>query len=352
MTKIKYQIYLLSKFLNLSPFCRLTNEDSESAEVGETETTTKPTEYPHPDNPKIVFVDLPGIGTPKNRDLEPYCEKTELEKYDVFLIFAIKRFIENDLKLARKIGEIGKKFLVVRTNIDVDVGSGRRGKPKSFDEDAMLEKVRCDIAKNLGDLLSKKEDIFLISNYDCDKWDYDRLTQAIIQGLPTYQREALTLSLTRLSEKMVESKVEVLNERIWKVAAVSAAAATVPIPALSVAVDIKLIIDEVSFYRSQLCLPPVESRRFLELNVYTQECIRGLCFQNASQVAAFLAPYATEAGVEEVIRFVPVIGQVLAGGLSFAATYGALKYCLHRVKGVALAALKDTVQNAAKELEK
>lgn len=51
-------------------------------------------------------------------------------------------------------------------------------------------------------------------------------------------------------------------------------------------------------------------------------------------------------------RFVPLIGPVLAGGLSFAATYGALKYCLHQMKGVALAILKDAVQDAANELEK
>ena len=297
-------------------------------------------------------MDLPGVGSPKLPDLQEYCEKTALEKYDLFLIFAAKRFTVNDLKLARKIKQIGKKFLFIRTHIDVDVNTGRKGKPTSFNEDAMLEKVRCDIAKNLDDLLSKKEDIFLISNYDRDEWDFDRLTQATQLGLPTYQREALTLSLTRMSEKMVESKVKVLNDRIWKVAAVSAATAALPVPLLSIAVDINLIIEEVSFYRSQLCLPPIGSRRFLQLNVYTQECIRGLCFQNTAQVAAFLAPYAAEAGVEEFTRFVPVIGPVLAGGLSFAATYGALKYCLYKVKEIALAVLRDAVQDEAKKLEK
>lgn len=297
-------------------------------------------------------MDLPGIGSPNLPDLQKYCKETELEKYDVFLIFAAKRFTDNDLKLAKKIRKVGKKFLFVRTNIDGDVQSGRMGKPTTFNEDAMLEKVRCDIAKNLDDLLSKKQDIFLISNYHCDKWDYDRLTQAILQGLPTYQREAMTLSLTRLSEKMVERKVEVLNERIWKVAAVSAATAAVPLPFLSIAVDAKLIVDEVCFYRSQLCLPSEGSCDFLRLNIQTQDIIRELCFQNASQVAAFLSPYAAGAGVEEFTRFVPLIGPVLAGGLSFAATFGALKYCLHKVKGVALAVLNDAVQDAAKKLEK
>jgi len=36
-----------------------------AAEVGSNETTTHPTEYPHPQNKQLVLVDLPGVGTPK-----------------------------------------------------------------------------------------------------------------------------------------------------------------------------------------------------------------------------------------------------------------------------------------------
>ena len=50
-------------------------------------------------------------------------------------------------------------------------------------------KVRCDCSKSLGDLLSNEEDIFLISNHEPDKWDFVRLTQAILDALTRFQRE-------------------------------------------------------------------------------------------------------------------------------------------------------------------
>ena len=80
----------------------------------------------------------------------------------MFLIFKFNRFTELDLKLARKIKSIGKNFFLVRTKIDADVQAERR--KRSFNEEALLQKIRADCSNNLGDLLSDQQDIFLISN--------------------------------------------------------------------------------------------------------------------------------------------------------------------------------------------
>ncbi|KAK2551009.1 hypothetical protein P5673_028230 [Acropora cervicornis] len=73
------------------------------------------------------------------------------------------------------------------------------------DEETMLMKVRRNCVENIGDLLSNQEDVFLISNHERDKWDFVRLTLAILDALTRYQRETLTLSLgkaiTRSSDK-------------------------------------------------------------------------------------------------------------------------------------------------------
>ena len=152
-----------------------------------------------------------------------------------------------------------KSFFFVRYKIDVDVNADSR--KRAFNKEATLMKVRRDCSKNLGDLLSHKGDIFLISNHEPDKWDFERLTQAILAALNRFQRETLTLSLgkaiTRSSPKIFQRKVNVLKGRIWKVAAVSAAAAIAPLPGLSLAVDAALILTELNLYRSQLGLPEV-----------------------------------------------------------------------------------------------
>lgn len=80
--------------------------------------------------------------------MEAYCNQVKLEGYDFFLIFTAGRFAENDLKLARKINSVGKNFFFVRTKIDVDVNAEKR--KRSFNEEALLQKIRADCLNNLA----------------------------------------------------------------------------------------------------------------------------------------------------------------------------------------------------------
>ena len=296
-----------------------------------------------------MFWDLPGIGTPIFPDLAKYCKDVNLERYHLFLIFTAGRFTENDLKLARKIKSIGKNFFFVRTKIDVDVQAQKR--KRSFNKDTLLQEIRADCSNNLGDLLSNQQDIFLISNHFPGKWDFCRLTSAITEALPRCQRESLTLTLTRLSTNIVKQKVDILKDRTWMVATASAAAAVVPVPGFSIAVDSALILKEISFYRSQLCLPSLGSSDFLKLSVATQGRIRDVSIQSTAQLYAFLAPYALESSIEEYVRFVPFVGSAIAGGLSFAATFAALRGCLQKVEEASLAVIKESAENGSGDLK-
>ena len=216
-------------------------------------------------------------------------------------------------------------------------------------------KIRRDCTKNLGDLLSNEEDIFLISNHEVDKWDFVRLTQAILDALSRYQRESLTLSLgkaiTRSSAEIFQRKVNVLKGRIWLVATASAAAAMVPLPGLSLAVDAVLILRELNFYRSQLGLPEVGSDEFTKLRHATKEKVLQVGLTTAAQLSEFLAPYAAEAAVEEATRYLPYVGLAIASGMSFGATYYALYRLLGSVEDAALSVLREAHEKIAADLE-
>ena len=334
--KLNYKIFIV--------FFSVRDDDENAARVGAVETTLVPKVYVHPQNPKITFSDLPGIGTPNFRDLETYCKKIDLERFHLFLIFTVNRFTENGLKLARKIKSIGKSFFFVRTKIDVDVQAERR--KRSFNEEALLQQIRAHCSNNLGGgLLSNQQDIFLISNHFPEKWDFPRLTSAILEALPRCQRESLTLTLTRLSTNVVKQKVDILKGRTWMVATASAAAAMVPLAGFSIAVDCALILHEISLYRSQLCLPSLGSSDFLKLSVATQGRIRDVTIQSTAQLYSFLAPYALESSIEEFVRFVPFVGSAVAGGLSFAATFSALRGCLQKVEEASLEIIKESAKN-------
>ena len=275
-----------------------------------------------------------------------------METYNAFLVFTNNRFTENDQKLAKKIRSIDKRFFFIRAKIDQSVESEKC--KRSFNEDDMLEKIRRYCLENLvdedGNQLANEQNIFLISNRYPAKWEFDRLTQAILDALPIYQRESLTLSLgilTSLSPQFLQRKVQVLKGRMWMVASLSAAAAVVPLPGLSIAVDLGLIMNEISFYISQLGLPEEGSPRFEMLSANTQREVKAFCatVTSVSQVGGLMAAYASEQAAEEVTRFIPFVGLLAAGAMSFVSTFFFLKHCLEKMEKTALLVLKEAFKN-------
>ena len=76
------------------------------------------------------------------------------------------------------------------------------------------------------------------------------------------------------------------------VASAAAAAAAVPFPGLNVAVDLALLTNEVSFYKSQLGLPDEDSFEFRKMTPENQDKVRKFCVTSAVQLASFFATYS------------------------------------------------------------
>ena len=327
---------------------RLADDDEMAAAVGVTETTKEPKAYDHPTNPKIKFWDLPGIGTPNYPDLETYCKEVELEKYHAFLIFTASRFTENDLNLAKKIRSIEKKFFLIRTKIDNDARSEMR--KRSFNERAMLEKIRRDCAENLSDLVSNEQDIFLITNHDPSKWDFNRLTQAILCVLQTLQRESLTLSLgvfRSLSTEMLKKKVEVLKGRMWMVAAASVVfpglhpglSASLAPSLFSLGFNLERILNEVDFYRSQLGIPEKESAEFRNLQAGSKDKVLKT-YQTLQTYQTLISNFKDRSISELILRLIPIIGDIKL----FHDAFHALEHSLELVEDAAFSILEEAAE--------
>ena len=139
--------------------------------------------------------------------METYTKKVELEKYHAFLIFTATRFTENSLQLALKIKSMKRKFIFIRTKIDNSARAESR--KRSFDEQGMLTKIRCKCLESLGDLLSCEEDVFLISSHHPNKWDFSRLTQAILEAVHVIMlQEQESLTLGALQDLVITSKTD------------------------------------------------------------------------------------------------------------------------------------------------
>ena len=341
-------------------FLSLHDDDDGAAQVDVEECTKEPTAYIHPKYPNVKFWDLPGIGTENHPDLVTYRQKVQLDKYHTYLIFASSRFTKNDIILAREIKKQGKSFFFIRTKIDEDVRAEKR--KKSFNEYEVLLKIRRNCKENLvdeaGNPISGENDIFLISNHDPEKWDFSRLTEAILDALPRYKREALTMSLnalTSLSKDILKRKVQILYGRMILVAAASGGVAAIPVPGLSIPVDAVLIFNEISEYMAQLGIPLEGSKIFEAVSFVTRKAIvdMHLTFSSKANVLSLFAKEAaTGVAAEEISRFIPVVGQAIAATLSFGCTIIFLRSCLKKIEKVALTVLEEASQRSVDNLDR
>ena len=233
---------------------------------------------------------------------------------------------------------------------------------KSFSEAAVLQKIRRNCKENLvdeaGKPISNEDFVFLVSNHDPDKWDFSLLTKAILEALPRYKRETLTLSLnnlTVLSKGILKRKVAIFKGRMFVVAGISAGVAAAPVPGLSIAVDAFLVCNEVRAYITQLGIPVEESIIFKAVSFTTQKTIVATQarFSSAAKILAlFGKEVATGLAVEEASRFIPFIGSAIASTLSFGCTLFFLRNCLKEIEEVALTVLKEAKQQSVNSFER
>ena len=162
--------------------CSVHDEDEQAASVDIVDTGQQPKEYTYPSNPYVSFADLPGYGTPSYPEVETYCRKLQLQKFDIFLIFISSRITALDLAIIKKVQSMKKAFLLIRTKIDLDCMTKKI--KSQVKEEELLIKIKDYIVEQTSHLSGSEEDIFLISSYDQYKWDFFRLMQAIINMMP------------------------------------------------------------------------------------------------------------------------------------------------------------------------
>lgn len=330
-----------SAFINA--FRNISKNDPDYAEEGVIETTRKPTPYKHPNHHNLVFWDLPGVGT-KLFPKANYLEKVGFGNYDFFLILSAHRFTENDAWLAQEIRARKRPFFFVHTQTDIDVG-----KEDHTPAVIVVEKIRkyCMQSLEENNFSIPVESLFMISSKDTKAFDFNRLTTALIKSAPTKKREALTLSMTALTEGIILAKREALRSKIYLTAIASAATAAIPIPGLGAAVDAAMLARQVNEYRNQFGLDEISLRKFAKiLNTSIEELKTKLAFKSAAfwGVNGILLIVKSMAGKQagKVPFFLfPLIGSVISAGISYNLCSDTLNEMLDEIANDALKVNKE-----------
>ncbi|TWW71573.1 Interferon-inducible GTPase 5 [Takifugu flavidus] len=299
-----------SSFVNA--FRGVDHRDDQASPTGVVETTTEVRAYPHPSYPNVTLWDLPGIDT---------------------------RFRENDVKLAKEIQKIGKKFYFVLSKVDNDLQNPQRSQ-RNFDAEETLALIRENCKEGLLKEGVQAPQVFLLSNFELRRHDFHRLHATLERELPEHKQDALLFAMPNMSLEIIEKKKkEAFKSKIPHYAFVSAACAAVPAPGLSVAVDGALIAGVVQQYKTGFGLDGPSLQRLADSTGVPLEdltsVVRSPLSLNTTDKAfilKLLLPSAAVAGsmvAEEGLKFIPLFGTLVASTLSYKVTEKALLDFLH-----------------------
>ncbi|XP_027132183.1 interferon-inducible GTPase 5 isoform X2 [Larimichthys crocea] len=322
-----------STFVNA--FRGIDNKDERSAPTGCVETTLEVTEYPHPNYPNVTLWDLPGVGTMKF-PADEYLNHVGFEKFDFFIITSANRFTENDVKLAVEIQKMKKKFYFVRSKIDENLRAAERSQ-REFNEKNTLAQIRENCIQGLQEQKIASPQVFLISSFDLHLYDFHLLEETLERELPEHKRNALLFAMPNISLEIINKKKKAFQDKIKHYAFISGVVAGVPVPGLSVAVDVALLVGVVIQYVFGFGLDYPSLQRLAKTTrvplkdliavIISPLAAKNIEDINAELIMKLLVQFANIFGLmaaEEGLRIIPVVGIPVAMGLSSMTTYRGL----------------------------
>ena len=84
--------------------------------------------------------------------------------------------------------------------------------------------------------------VFLVSHFDLHMYDFPTLQETIEREMPSLKRDALILALPNVCKSVIHKKKEVFSSQIKYYALLSAGVAAVPVPGLSFAADVGMLV--------------------------------------------------------------------------------------------------------------
>nr|XP_023970311.1 interferon-inducible GTPase 5-like [Chrysemys picta bellii]XP_042702230.1 interferon-inducible GTPase 5-like [Chrysemys picta bellii] len=342
-----------SSFINA--ILGLHDDHEGAAKTGVTQTTMEPKAYPHPRLPNVKLWDLPGIGTPSFQ-ADKYLNQVKFNNYDFFIIVSATRFTSHHTNLAREIHKMGKRFYYVRSKVDHDLNAEKR--KKNFNEARTLQEIKEDCIKNLRKAGEASPRVFLLSSWELANYDFQLLQETLQNELDDQKRHVFILAVPNISAKILEKKKTELQEHIWEVALLSCAIGALPVPGLSLICDVAILVihmkcyceafglDDESLSRlaQQVGKPVAELKSAIKksplASAITKEFV--LTVLSRSACGALMM-------VELILDFVPGLGSLAGGGISFVTTRYLLQRFLHEAAEDAQKVLTKALEPKAEE---
>lgn len=202
------------------------------------EETNEPIVHPHPILPHVHFAELPAIDSSELLSSE-YLKMVNFERYDLFIVMSECQFKGKEGAVAKAVQQEGKQLYFVQSKVDNDLP------PLEMDGAALnkeLEKIRKDCVTTLEEVGVTSPAVFLISCFHQDDYDFPALKDIFANDPCSVKKIAFLLSLPNVTSNVIEEKRRMLEKRIWMTAALAGAVGAVPVPGMSFATGIGLVV--------------------------------------------------------------------------------------------------------------
>ncbi|CAG2186539.1 unnamed protein product [Mytilus edulis] len=319
--------------------------DQGYADVGFGDTTKEPTPYSHPDNDKIVYYDLPGVGTLEIKK-ENFINDMKISDYDFIFIFFDKVITEDNLWLVGELDKMGKPYCFVRSKLDEDMNNAER---ENIDRTKVLSTIREKIEKSLEkhEKLKNSKKLFFISGVDKSIGQMSELVSYVESNVDKFKCEAVMSSMTVFSEDIIHLKHKVLKKRIKIISLAAAAIAATPVPGVDFALNITLLVEEVYHYINCLGLSATKMEHLENFDRSNLKCSKILLpkAKIASWVIVRLGFFASVMVAENVLDLIlPFVGSLISGVTASAITYKFLNGVLDDIRDDAIYVYRHIVE--------
>jgi predicted GTPase len=255
----------------------------------------------------LYLSDLPGYGTEKF-PADTYFKRFEIAKFDIFLCVAAGKLKDDDITFFRELVHAGKRCIFVRNKIDGEFEQGVT--------DAEIQtRIAADIRKQVGG------DVKIIFT-SCGKTiiGLDELIKAIMNTLSGVKRDRFLRSAAAYSKEFLDAKRAACLEYAWYAAGTSAAGNMIPVPGLGITVEISAMVAAMARIRSDFNLTTARMDKFAHLMPGISPLINSiLSYATSEGTLLLLRRIGTAAATAEAAKYIPVLGTLVAGAVSFAA---------------------------------
>ncbi|XP_063717788.1 interferon-inducible GTPase 1-like [Symsagittifera roscoffensis] len=238
-------------------------QDQGAAEVRDFLTVERePDPFRIPNNELMTIWDISGK---REEDDKTYMDRIGSDRYnyDMYLIVLKEDFTKSAKSMISRIIELKKKFMIVRTHIDVNelnaanYGGNAQGATEIV-RTALLEQIRAHFPENLNEI-----HLYLVNSYDRGGHDFVALQRDLIRFAPAAKQEAMIYAINAAGEELIQQKYCRLRKRIPTVSRKAVLSSSIPIVDRVFFDSLEVIIaEEIMQYLDVFCISKTQVHSF------------------------------------------------------------------------------------------